>query len=96
MYQSLITTFMTGAATIRPGAARVVAPAGGAWALWWLVGFLGVIVVAVAAALTLRVVRRRRQLGEEMSRVFREISMALDDPLLVHQARRRLRQAGGR
>jgi hypothetical protein len=49
-------------------------------------------VLAVAGLIVSRALRGRRRGREQLERVLVEVQRALTDPLLVHQARRRIRQ----
>jgi hypothetical protein len=56
-----------------------------------VVGSLIVGVVGVAALIRYR--RRRRLVAQDEQRVFLEVRLAMADPVLIHQARRRVRQS---
>ena len=65
--------------------------AGGLIALAIIVG-VALVLAAVAWLILDRVVATRRRWAEAMTAVYREIRTATADPLLVHQARRRIRE----
>jgi hypothetical protein len=50
-----------------------------------LVGAMGMVVF-------IRYRRRRRLIAQDEQRVFLEVRLAMADPLLIHQARRRVRE----
>ena len=52
-----------------------------------------VIVGALALVALVRLRRRRRLISQDEQRVFLEVRLAMADPVLIHQARRRVRQS---
>ena len=79
---------------------RIVAPAhgtavGALIALAIIVG-VALILAAVAWFILSRVVATRRRRAEAMTEVYREVRKATTDALLVHQARRRIRESQAR
>ena len=74
-----------------PAIAHRTAAAGGGGITLAVLAVLGGAAVSLGAFLIRRVVRARRRFGDQLKLVEDEVASAVSDPLLIHQARRRLR-----